>query len=89
MKAYGLSNLLRYSIGVNARVIEEDGTELLKIISHLEPDRLKQLQVLVEVNDWELCYRAYASGMFLAIKEKEVKPWIEDSSTRSSPSLSS
>lgn len=70
MKAYGLANLLRYSMGVTASVAPSGDETYLEVTSALDPEQLKQLQILVEANGWELFYSTTYTGCYLAIKER-------------------
>jgi hypothetical protein len=79
MKVYGMSVLLRNTMGVRTEVYSEDygQTDYLRVVSHLDPDQLSELKSLCEVSGWQLAYRNYRpSETYLAIvpkDEEEVK----------------
>lgn len=70
MKAYGLALHIQSTMGLRVGVYEEDEREYVEIRSHLDADRLKQLQDLVEMQGWEVHYRSYADDGFLSVRER-------------------
>ena len=55
MKAYGLSKVLEWTLGLRTFVREGDnGNAVVEIHDSLEPHRLKALQELVEGRGWQV-----------------------------------
>lgn len=73
MQAHGLKRRIQYEYGVRSQVFSEGETEALRIISALEPEQLKKLDVFVGANGWDPAYRVEDEGtdMFLVLVPRE------------------